>query len=816
MFQIHKLSNDFIGIKVSINNDNVTIPQRNLIVCIDNANMNYNTFTICTSYIPYIIYDLLTYINYKHICLIKNYPYLMNTHLDSNNIYRKFNSMERKNIKYYDVTNMIAKCCEDIDILKQSDDSYFDVLIVTQNKIYKKDWITLLQKLSTVASNIIYIYNSKNHEHLDCIYNDLNINCFLLNNDCYLSPLLLSDIENIILKDINHFDYIKATFDLQANYCLVNDNLFKIIENIKNICNIDIDMFGRRSEYFIVNSFDHESTIKSISSYINNCKQNLLINYDINNFDKLMFYKMFLEYCLNIDIVKLINEKSLLNYTLDLKSLISDIYTKNIGNEIGYFCVLLNKEYRILFTNFVFYLNNLGIKNTNEFLNLINNFSKIARLNVNNVRIAEKISINILKTINSINDDNNVPVLTLDENNEKLSLSRSFFNSMLTLTDWYEEIKLGNSIGILINLESNDLIKIGANGVKPKIHNITMTFLPIKDYIETALQLFKNHQKNDINDINIINSNIVGTGNAIIPLYICNEHWKVAKQHLKYILGIVLVNNPFAFIDSHLNFLFYMLTEMTCETFKIQLNDKWLQTYFAVYRTCSQIAYEKGYHKGIKKLVKKYIYEKERILNTRPFDNDVLFGQILSTGCLIDNADLCKFCDRMFEYVYWKNIIKYYDSYYFKNHLSKLSNDEIKDEFNNIIPYMDNKIIHEIETITYNYLMIIQMRQLFNKIGGFTKFIKTLDDNYGLASDDIISIKDSIQTNFQNINSKYLYQIIKMDDKYDVIMAEYIMRSLIYQKTKKRRISMQKNPQIWEIRSNDIIDVFNKYKNLVK
>lgn len=820
MLKVHKFSDHFIGAKLCMDN-NVTLSKRNLIVCIDNGNMNSNTFSMYISYIPYIIYDLLTYINYEEMYLIRNYPCLTNIYIDPNNIYRIFNSLKRYNSNIYDAHQMITKCCEGIDIIRQEGNSNpFDIFVITQNKIYNKLWIDALHELVPVASNIIYLFNIKNHEHLD-IYDNLKIDYFNLNGINYLPHHILFDIENAILKGIDINNHIKAiTFDFKGNYCLTVNNQYQVTKKNENgNCSIKINILPKRTEYIVINSSDHKLTTESLTYCTNDDQQKKKVFSDgANDYDKIIFYKIFLTYALNLNMDELIDKyKNLLTFALNLKPIISDLYSKNIGNEIGYLSVLLNKEYRTLFIDYICYLKDQGSSDQTEygFMNLIDNFSKIAKFNTSNVRIAERVGNIILENIsNRGNEDNTFTILLNESNSERLNISREFFSSMLTLTDWYEEIKSGNSTGILISIESNDLTKIGANGAKPNINNITMTFLPVRDYIEAALESFKKYEENDINNINIVTGDVIGTGNAIIPLYICSEHWEIARQQLKYILGIILVNSPFSFIDSHLNFLFYMLAEMTRQTFKINTSDKWFQTYFAVYRTCAQVAYEKGYHKGIKKLIKNYIDEKDRILNTRPFDNDVLFGQILSTGCLIGTLPLSKFCDRIFENIYWRNIIKSYNSNYFKNQLYNLSDDDIKNELKDIIQYEDNKIIHGIETITYNYKMILLMHQLFTKIGGFTKFLKILDDNYGLATDNITSIKDYIQINLEDIDSKYLYDTIGMDDKYEVMMVEYTLRSLIYQKAKQRRDSIKKNPHIWNVTSNNVVEVLNKYKTL--
>jgi hypothetical protein len=821
-----KLDGNLLGVKMLENGTD--LPKRNLIICIDNCNMDKSTFTTYISYIPQIIRDIATSIDYEEMYIVRNYPSVANIKFNKGSIYQEFNSLKRGNSGTFKADHTVRKCCEGISIISQHGNNPFDVILVAQNKIYNEDWMDAIRELVDNVPNVpnvLYIYNTQNHIHLDKMYQDLKVSCFQTQKD-YIHPSTISNIESTILRSSD--SNVGGTFYVKSDYLLLNNRVNK--PNKAGICSFRIRVQPSKAQYLILCTKSTKVIPLYLEYKVNGKMANIPLIEGGNDFDisdQLCFYKILLSSSLSIEINHLLSECSdVLQFILNLKPILMDIYQNSkVDREIRYIAAHLNREYRLIFKDYIYHISDsipyvsslTNHQNESKFMKLIGNFSKKAKLNMADTRLIEKVGSTILKKIYK---DANTPqhnefaILQLDADH-KLERSREFFNSVITLTDWYDELKQGNTMGIMVGLEANDLAKVGANSAKPHIKDITLTFLPIWDYIEAALACFENHHTNDINAVDVITGDVVGTGNAAIPLYICSEHWKVARTQVEYVLGIILVNNPYAFVDCHLNFLFYVLSEMTRKAFTVEISDKWLQTYFALYRTCSQIAYEKGYHKGIKKLIRNYVSERERILTTRPFDNDVLFGQILSTGCMIGTDTLSKFCDRVFEGVYWRSIIREYKYDYLSSVLFNMLESEVEDELDNIIQYEDSIINSEIELIAYNYKMIILMRELFMKLGGFKTFLRSLDGDYGVASDSMLSIRDLIKVPIEQVNSIYLYKTINMEEKYNVRMAEYIIRSIAYRSTKQRRKSIRENPEIWSITSETVHDVVSKYKNLL-
>lgn len=781
----YKLNNDLIGLK--IHNDKYDLPTRNLIICISNGYMTKNIFSLYSTYIPYIIHQLSKTIDYKEMYIIRNYPTISSICINKSNIYKKFNSLRRCNM-LCNVDDIITMCCNKIHEIRNDGNKYpIDVMVITEQ-------ICDINNLMEISSSIFYIYDTINYNlSIQMINGKASEYYCIKKHDEFVNEIL--QIVNMIRKNIGIKD-IRIQLCIDAEYC-INDKS-KIIEKYNDII-IDTSL---NEIYLIVN----KGTIRS--SMINDESIELSIN-DINDINDINEMTNFYHILLNIPIDFLLNRRDLLDYILNLKSILARYYHENNGTELGYIILLLIKEYRYFFKNYVNSFSQINkMDNTGDFLKLINRFVNMIGFNINNSRLSQKTGQTILNNIKEIRKINSGYFINDKDKLDKLDNSRDFFTSMITMTDWYDELLIENTMGLLIHLEHEKKNPY----INPKIRNITTTFLSVKDYIEFILSSFENQRGKNFNNIDIIKGDAIGSGNAIIPLYICDKHWKLARYHLEYVLGIILNTNPFAFTCNHLNFLFFTLSEMTKEIFKIELSDKWLKTYCSLYRTCIEIAYERKYHKGIKKIIKNYVDNREWILNTTEYDNCTLLGQILSTGCFTNINILSRYCDRIYENIQWR--------YINRHHVQTIiidDNEIFNSKIVEITKFIDDKINPLLENIIFNYKMILILRNIFTSIGGFKKFINILDNNYGLPNNDIVILfKNNIVKNTNTINSKYLYTTINMDDNYTFRMMEYILRSSIYTTIKQRRESFINDPELWHNIENNINDVVNKYKLKIK
>src|SRR5437773_1537182 len=115
----------------------------------------------------------------------------------------------------------------------------------------------------------------------------------------------------------------------------------------------------------------------------------------------------------------------------------------------------------------------------------------------------------------------------------------------------------------------------------------------------------------------------IGDANAIIPLYINKNHWKIIKIYLKQTLELIISYNPFIYSDNHKNLFFIVFLEMINKIFeKDFLNEKFIKCLICLLRTCAEICFEEKFNYGIKNLIFKYLNNPiERISKTKyPYD----------------------------------------------------------------------------------------------------------------------------------------------------------------------------------------------------
>ena len=114
---------------------------------------------------------------------------------------------------------------------------------------------------------------------------------------------------------------------------------------------------------------------------------------------------------------------------------------------------------------------------------------------------------------------------------------------------------------------------------------------------------------------------------------------------------------------------------------------------------------------------------------------------------------------------------------------------EIEKELDSIVEFIESLILSSIEIIGRNFSMIQIMREIVYKNKGFTKLLKKLDNNYGVMDDvNVNEIKQLIKIHTNNVNiitGKSLYENL-FDKNHNMITREYVLRSLCYNKIKKR------------------------------
>lgn len=374
------------------------------------------------------------------------------------------------------------------------------------------------------------------------------------------------------------------------------------------------------------------------------------------------------------DIINIINNNILITYEKyiqlenDIINIIktpssTEIYHKAI-NHYGKMDQILNNTKNSLLKNFL---------PTNENTKLFLTYSIQSDINMtkkSHKRIILKRMIENIPLLTRLNTPLSTSSPPTTEN------STNFFTSPLTFTDWIEEVKNNQSMGLLFSLTTNNLIKLGfADNII--VNNISSTIIPVPEFIQYKINHFNDTSKHitfgNTNKINIIRDRIIGNGNTLLPLYINKYHWKISKLYVKPLLGIAASHNPLGYHKNHLKIMFTILIKMTIKCFSPNyINNKTCRYYITFLRTCTQISFDNNYSRSLKKYIKQH-----------PITHNVL-GQALSTGYTL----------------------KQYDH----------------------------------QTTPAFTKMTTLMNIIYTKTNGFNKYIKLLENNYGYLPDDLTTV----------------------------------------------------------------------------
>lgn len=807
---------DYIGVSINtISNKEKKV----LLIIIDNKSL-FNDLNLVCQNLPRLVKRNQNYVDYSEISIIYSHPNISSITTTNGNIYTTMSkllkpSTNNNSIEY--LRNLLE---------------YVKIKHILQNK-EKIDCICISNSyLGYINDDMSELFKYMNNQ-TNFVYYDFNI----LNNINFFN-------------EIQHFNYFNnfknndpsIFIEFIKEYSFHSKVLNEIKLEITNgefICNMQHQIQKKGNNgYFLIDIISNETpvvlkmTIVYHNTDIYECSYEIKdTKVDDNDF-------LFIEYTLdNILIPTDIDKKNKFKENLNnMKSIVNKRYklSQNEGKiEISRSLVWMNR-----------YLRTLNEYNLNELIDdkdKHNDVYILATKSQNNIkfsRLKEKFNERLIKNKNMLKSANEL--FTLDdsvkefidihdiimENKHPFMKSCETFYSVISVSNWFEELQNGSSIGLMIKIKSDDATKIGIPGCKVTIPEITLSYISIKDYIESIIFHFdkKNNGNGygNLNEKEIFTGNGIGSSNAVIPMYINTNHWVQAKRHLPYVLGIILAHNPLGYTDNHINFMFYLLSDMTRKTFIENTNFSimWIKAYLALFRTCSEIAFERNYNKGIKSIVNNYLTDPYKRLVSRPFDNDIIIGQILCTGLKLDNDKLDKFIEFIFEDCIRRKVSSSYKIHYI-NFLSTLITenkiDELNDEIRTLIEYVDKNIKYAIELLLSFRRMYNILSTLTIEIGGFRKLLKIMDDNYGSVPDDIC------ENIFSKINSNRISNDVSYSDLYkerNIInnpenkILTYILQSIIYGKDKERKKAIIDNKlNIEDTSLLSTIEIVNMFLN---
>ena len=195
--------------------------------------------------------------------------------------------------------------------------------------------------------------------------------------------------------------------------------------------------------------------------------------------------------------------------------------------------------------------------NDSENISLVNELFKLSLLenindnskNLYNFYSGNKLTLLIDKVINMIHDDKKIKDSKLNIDyykDSKYNQSKNLYYSIITRTNWIDELEYGNVNGLLVKIDPKEINKNAYNLDYVPIVDITHTVISLEQLLE-AYKIFyeeNNTLFDDVTHNNVISGYGVGNGNCIIPFYINSDHWKVVKYYNDYINGIIFNRNP--------------------------------------------------------------------------------------------------------------------------------------------------------------------------------------------------------------------------------------------------------------------------------
>lgn len=358
--------------------------------------------------------------------------------------------------------------------------------------------------------------------------------------------------------------------------------------------------------------------------------------------------------------------------------------------------------------------------------------------------------VNILNLQNVINEYlklNSEKINQMDVSEE----SKMTYYSIITHSNWIEELEYGNFMGLLLSICPKDINADGYNMDFIPINNISNTVISFTEFLE-ANELRDKYNKWE----NILSGNGVGDGNCILPLYINKYHWDIAKYYFELNLGLIFNKNGLNYLHSYKNIYKNVLFKMINKTFSDDNynSDKWLNLFFSVYRTCVEIFTNES--NLLDKFNNSNLYRIECNIN------DIIFQYLISEK---ENKSTEKYIfeellRRTFKTIY--KDINELDNLYWFNEDSALNyykeNTNLFNE-NNYFEWIGklqkNKIFSDKLTLMHG---IIMTKKIKNSI-------KDFDDNYGcLDSETLKKVKSYVKEN--KINPENYKLIGIMNEKF--------------------------------------------------
>jgi hypothetical protein len=735
----------------------------NHIIIVDNYNINDKAILNEIKFsCPMILDKYCEYVTFENVCLITTYPKLQAVYLSHDEVYGEF-----LKISYSDEGIM----CEDNHMSMIVEECLKYIVDGSANEILMFTDLSHVYNLKGVFDKLTqYIFSMVANETIECV-NTFEIhtidayrtffNCRDLCNDADPNGNIKVDFgdghiygtNTNMLTFGNSYDIIPI--DKKINSILINDISYDIID------------MGEKKKDDILNML----------SFVLHNHSELEINDDIKN------YKSILLHFINSNLKERGKAMSLYNkYQI--------IYNDYLGKKISNMDVGIVDNVNMSET-----IGDISIDFQNNNITPIIEYGKKALIyNNKNFAIPKFDKVNVDKFVEL--HDNCADSMFVE--------SMKLFESSITLSGWYDEVKSGSCMGILFNFEASDLSKKGVHGFGT-IGEITSTFMPVTDFINNANEIFEkgNVTWGNLNNISIVEDSIIGCPNAILPVYIHKQHWKVAKTYLHPILGLIHSHNPFTYVKAYNNIYYPVFIKITSSLFcnKESLNSKFVRTYFSFFRTCSEICFENKYNFGIKTLMGAYMDNPINRISKSYLEFDKLFVQILTTGYM--DIDITTFLIYLVEEDIRLCVRNKKYTMAYINDLRNKDNLNMEEEGNKLICDIYAGMHETLQIFVAWYRIMSIFKGMIEICGTYGQFIKRLDKNYGVLDEELVKYT------IDNVVGIDDYKHISFEEFYGFIGAQYDKNKIIMYILQGIRCCNNKVKEMY-INDGRYIDIFGK------
>jgi hypothetical protein len=333
---------------------------------------------------------------------------------------------------------------------------------------------------------------------------------------------------------------------------------------------------------------------------------------------------------------------------------------------------------------------------------------------------------------------------TEDEYDAKVKEMRTFYTSTLTLRPWIEVLRSGNSIGMNMDIDVGFYMKAR--------YNIYLGSLP--KLMGTTSEFFDGIRSRGFTDIQTnahCLDGVFGDSNVILPLFITNLNWKIAKHYVDPICNMI-VNNSHMIVDPGAWRIYYiMLVDFfSCIITNRPTDRDTIRRYFSFWFTAYNLTRDR-------KVMNIEGYVKKAIQNDYDICAGMIGGQALT---LINKASPIK-----------ENIIDHCIRMIVRSHTlmdhnyDKCINGETVSDLN--YPQMFRLMSFEI--------CIEIFEKFFEEVLSEKELIKIMVQNYSIVPDDTIDsyiriMNESLNVSDREDREKKLIQRIDriIDEEYDL------------------------------------------------